>query len=83
MEPTLRAGDSLLIDLRARTPDYEGMYLLKVGEMLLIKSLQALPGGKVQVRSDNPAFSPFSADMIDLDGQMKVLGRAVWTGRRI
>ncbi len=82
MEPTLRAGDCLLIDLRARTPDYEGMYLLKMGEMLLIKNLQALPGEKVQVRSDNPAFEVFTVNMADLDGQMKVLGRVVWMGRR-
>lgn len=83
MEPTLRAGDSILIDLRARTPDYEGMYLLKMGQMLLLKNLQALPGAKVQVNSDNPAFEPFTINLSDLGNEIAILGRVVWTGRRL
>lgn len=82
MEPTLRAGDVVLIDHRARRPDREGIYILRLGEMLLVKRLQALPGGLVRVVSDNPAFAPWEISLEKIGSDMSIIGRVVWSGRR-
>ena len=83
MEPTLRAGDVILIDHRACRPDREGIYIMRVGEMLLVKRLQAMPGGKIRVTSDNPAFDPWTLDLEEFGSDVKVVGRVVWSGRRL
>lgn len=82
MEPTLRAGDMILIDRRATRPDREGIYLLHMDGMLLARRLQALPGGLVKVSSDNPAVDAFQARLADIGGgKLSIFGRVVWSGR--
>lgn len=84
MEPTLRSGDVILVDRRATRPDREGVYILRMNDMLLVKRLQALPGGVVRVSSDNTAFSPFDIQAADVGGpELAIIGRVVWTGRRM
>jgi phage repressor protein C with HTH and peptisase S24 domain len=84
MEPTLRSGDAILVDRRATRPDREGVYIMRMNNMLLVKRLQALPGGRVRVTSDNPAFAPFDVAVPDLQGDdIAIIGRVVWVGRRL
>ena len=84
MEPTLRSGDAILVDRRATRPDREGVYILRMGEMLLVKRLQALPGGRVRITSDNPTFSPYEVAIPDLQGdEIAIIGRVVLVGRRL
>ena len=84
MEPTLRSGDVILVDRRATRPDREGVYILRMNEMLLVKRLQALPGGVVRVISDNAAFAPFDIKAAEFGGdELAIIGRVVWTGRRM
>lgn len=83
MEPTLRAGDVILIDRSSSRPDREGIYIMRMGEMLLVKRLQALPGGRIRVISDNPAFEPWVVERVGSDNDVEIYGRVVWTGRRL
>ncbi len=84
MEPTLRSGDTILVDRRATRPDREGVYILRMNEMLLVKRLQALPGGIVKVASDNHAFAAFDVKLADIEGgDITIIGRVVWVGRRL
>jgi phage repressor protein C with HTH and peptisase S24 domain len=83
MEPTLRAGDFILVDRRTSRPDREGVYLLRMGEMLLVKRLQALPGGKIRASSDNAAFDPFVLDADESGGDVQIHGRIIWASRRL
>jgi phage repressor protein C with HTH and peptisase S24 domain len=83
MEPTLRAGDVVLIDHRAQRPNREGIYILRMGDMLLVKRLQALPGGKVRVISDNPIFEAWVLDLAEMGSEVSIVGRVVWSGRRL
>ena len=82
MEPTLRAGDLTIVDLSASQPDYEGIYALKLEESLLLKRIQVFPGGKLMVSSDNSAFSTWTINRSDLNGNFAIIGRVVWSGRR-
>jgi phage repressor protein C with HTH and peptisase S24 domain len=82
MEPTLRGGDVVLIDHRACRPNREGIYILRLGDMLLVKRLQALPGNEVRVISDNPTFAPWQISLDKIGSEMTIIGRVVWSGRR-
>lgn len=83
MEPTLRAGDVILVDHSACRPDREGIYILRMGEMLIVKRLQAVPGGQVRVISDNPAFDSRVLKLADIGVDVDIVGRVVWSGRRL
>jgi phage repressor protein C with HTH and peptisase S24 domain len=78
MEPLLRAGDLVFVDRSCRQRRTDGVYVLRLDGCLLVKSLQWLPGGKVRVQSENPAFENYTVGAQDLE----VLGRVVWAGRR-
>lgn len=84
MEPTLRSGDVLLLDRRATKPDREGVYIMRMNGMLLVKRLQALPGGIIKVTSDNSAYDAFTVRLAEMQEQdFAILGRVVWSGRRM
>jgi len=87
MMPTLRPGDSILLDRRATKPDREGIYILRMNGVPLVKRLQILPGGIIKAVSDNPAYETFSFRLSDInDRDFAILGRVVWVvwaGRRI
>jgi transcriptional regulator with XRE-family HTH domain len=87
MDPSLRPGDTILLDRRATKPDREGIYILQMNGLPLVKRLQLLPGGIVKVVSDNPAYETFTIPLSDFNGRdITILGRivwVVWAGRRI
>lgn len=81
MEPTLRPGDLILVDRSATVRD--GIYVLRIDDGLLVKRLQRLPGNQIDITSDNPAYKPFSLDLSKgIDG-VDIVGRVVWSGRRM
>jgi phage repressor protein C with HTH and peptisase S24 domain len=81
MEPTLRAGDVILVDGSASRPNREGIYVLRLGDALLVKRLQVLPGRKIRVTSDNATFESWMID-VDANTDATILGRVIWSGRR-
>jgi phage repressor protein C with HTH and peptisase S24 domain len=78
MDPLLRDGDEILVD---RTPRAfrEGVHVVRLGEALHVKLLQAVPPGSLRLISKNPAYEPVEVAMSDVD----VVGRVVWKGGRI
>lgn len=79
MKPTLRSGDTILLDRRVTKPDREGIYMLLMDGVLLVKRLQALPGGIIKVVSDNPAYEAFTVRLAEMREQdFTILGRVVW-----
>ena len=84
MEPTLRPGDIILVDRRdASTLPRDGVYVIRMDSTLLVKRLQRLPGGQVRVSSDNQAYEPFVIELDKMDDQTSIIGRVVWSGRRM
>jgi phage repressor protein C with HTH and peptisase S24 domain len=78
MDPLLRDGDEILVD---RTPRAfrEGVHVVRLGEALHVKLLQAVPPGRLRLISQNQAYEPVEVAMSDVD----VVGRVVWKGGRI
>ena len=78
MDPLLRDGDEILVD---RTPRAfrEGVHVVRLGEALHVKRLQAVPPDRLRLISKNEAYEPVDVAMADVD----VVGRVVWKGGRI
>jgi phage repressor protein C with HTH and peptisase S24 domain len=78
MDPLLRDGDEILVD-RTPRPFREGVHVIRLGEALHVKLLQAVPPGSLRLISKNAAYEPVEVAMSDVD----VVGRVVWKGGRI
>lgn len=77
MEPTIQDGAPVVIDTSSKGIRSGKVYAILVDGDPLLKRLVKLPGGRVQVQSDNPAkeYAPYEVAERDLE----VIGRAVWT----
>jgi hypothetical protein len=82
MAPTLNDGDDILVDRSdgaGRLRD--GIYVLRIDEALVVKRLALNPAARtLSVRSDNPAYPAWPDCPLEA---VDVVGRVVWTGRRI
>lgn len=78
MDPLLRDGDEILVD---RTPRAfrEGVHVVRLGEALHVKLLQAVPPDRLRLVSQNPLYPQIEVAMADVD----VVGRVVWKGGRL
>jgi phage repressor protein C with HTH and peptisase S24 domain len=81
MEPTLKAGDDVLVDLadcaeRLR----EGIYVLRIEDALVVKRVtRDSATGSVTITSDNPAYPDIPASSVPT---IDCIGRVIWAGRR-
>jgi phage repressor protein C with HTH and peptisase S24 domain len=78
MDPLLRDGDEILVD-RTPRPFREGVHVVRLGEALHVKLLQAVPPDRLRLISKNDAYEPVDVAMADVD----VVGRVVWKGGRL
>ena len=80
MRPTLLSGWSVRFDPQ-RTAVAAGLYVVKLGGSILVRRLEARPGGGMRVSADNPAYQSYDLDPEKLasDG-LEVLGAVVWAG---
>lgn len=82
MEGVLNDGDSILINHSETTPR-DGLYVLRINENLLVKRLQLMPGGIVNVISANEAYPTFEIDLKHMEDDIAIIGRVEWFGRNI
>lgn len=78
MEPVLRDGDEILVD-RTPRPLRDGIHVIRLGEALHVKRVQAGRPGQLTLISANPAYPPIEVGLSDVD----VIGRVVWKGGRL
>ena len=81
MLPTLADGDDIMVDRAAATAALrDGIHVIRMDDVLMVKRLARGPAGQLSVLSDNPAYP----DWADVDGAaVSIIGRVVWTGRRL
>lgn len=81
MEPLLRDGDMVMLDLRSRNPALPGIYALWEGNATVCKRVEIVHGSdpqRLRVMSVNPAYSTYEV----LAEETNVIGRVAWFGRR-
>lgn len=75
MEPTLRHGDEILVDRKARSLR-DGIHVVRLGDSLLVKRLDTGRPGKIVLISDNPAYPAVECAAPEVE----LIGRVVWKG---
>lgn len=81
MEPTLMAGDLVLVNhSRTVVTPQGGIYAISLDGEIMIKRIQIIfPQNRLRIISDNPRYEPIEAD----PDQVRVNGRVIWYGREI
>jgi phage repressor protein C with HTH and peptisase S24 domain len=81
MVPTLSDGDRILVDSADRDRLRDGIYVLRVDDVLMVKRLSLNPMRQMlSIRSDNPAYPSWEdcrPDTVD------IVGRVIWVGRKL
>lgn len=82
MEPSLSEGDEILVDRGdAGERLRDGIYVLRVEDALIVKRIAIDPAGRrLTISSDNPGYRAWPDCR---PGDIDVIGRVVWAGRRI
>lgn len=82
MEPTLRAGDLLLVDCGVRSFYQDAIYVFTANGELRVKRIQRLFSGALVIKSDNKQYSEeeLSPDQAET---LRIIGRVAWAGRRM
>lgn len=75
MAPTIKDADWVLVDTSFRSPDSDGIYLLKISTGLAIKRLQGSVGNNIIIISDNPKYPPVTA----ASGDVQICGKIIYT----
>jgi len=81
MWETLHDGDHVLVDRGQINPRREGLYVIRIDDMLQVKRISMHPVSKLlTVKSDNPAYPTYG----DLPPEsIVIMGRVVWIGRSL
>ena len=82
MAPTLHPGDVVLLDLTDLYIRSDGLYALRLDGGLLVKRVQRLAEGVIEVISDNTAYRRFTLPEAWQGPTQQVVGRVVWAGVR-
>jgi len=75
MLPTIPPKSLVFVDRNQRDLR-DGVYLVRLEDMIYVKRLQRLPNHKVKVISDNPIYEPFDVDLKNGD-DFEILGKVL------
>lgn len=78
MEPTIREGDLLIVDISTQERvEHSRLYVLLVEDNLLVKRIQQQLDGALLVISDNDRYAPERVARKDLES-LRILGQVIW-----
>jgi len=81
MWETLHDGDHALVDPGQSNPRREGLYVIRLDDMLQVKRISMHPVKKLlTVKSDNPAYPSYDGIRPE---DVSIMGRVVWIGRSL
>jgi phage repressor protein C with HTH and peptisase S24 domain len=82
MEETIRDGDVLLVDTSIDRVRDNSIYVVVLGDMVLVKRVHGRINGSLQLISDNPRYPAEEVPKGEVD-QLHIAGRVAWYGRSI
>ena len=81
MTPDLKEDDIVMVDRTKTNIDYDGMFVIRVGEVLKVKLVNWGPGRRsVIVTSINPRYRD---EEFGPEDDFEVIGRVIWTGCKV
>ncbi|MEN3787345.1 S24 family peptidase [Aeromonas veronii] len=81
MEPTISNNDIILVYLCNGEALRDGLYVLRIGDSLLVKRLQFDPFGGFKIISDNPGYETQVVTK-DQRPDVHIVGRVAWAGKK-
>lgn len=78
MTPTIKAGALLLVNMEVTKVRNDSIYIIRQNGDLLVKRVQNLMDGRVEIKSDNAEYKPIILQGENLD----IIGEVVWGGQR-
>lgn len=82
MEPTIRDGDILLVDTSIDHVRDNGIYVVVLGGLVVVKRVHVARDGAVTLISDNGIYPPETVPAADVPNVI-FAGRVMWFGRAI
>ena len=82
MEPTLRDGDSVLVDQSQRDVVYGKIYVVGIDDGVVVKRLDKRPGKLVLLSDNRGDYPPYEIQLNDAV-DVRVIGRVIWMAREI
>lgn len=80
MIPTIQDDDMVVIDLTKKNLDFDGLFVMRVGEALQIKRIgRGARRTSVMVIADNSLYPPVDTERTEID----VVGKVIWYGRKV
>lgn len=80
MEPTLSDDDIVMLDMSKTSLGYEGLFVIRIYDVLHVKRLSHSRPGRVLVISDNrDKYPPREHALEDIE----VVGKVLWTGGKV
>ena len=83
MEPDIREGDRVVVDLSHQQPAAGGTFLLRLGDELVVRQVEAAhgdgPDARLRLIAANPDYAPCSP----LAQDVRVIGKVVWYVTRL
>lgn len=80
MQPTIMDGDIVLVDTaQRRIDDQDRIWAIAYGDLGMIRRVRVTPRGSWLLMPDNSVVRPDEVG----DGEVAVIGRVIWIGRRI
>lgn len=82
MEPTIRSGDLLLLDMSQAYEGDNAIYVLNIDGRVLVKRLAFRLDGAIEVKSDNERYA---SELVKPQGNdlFRIVARVVWKGGRM
>lgn len=81
MEPTISNNDIILVNLCNGDALRDGLYVLRIGDSLLVKRLQFDVLGGINVISDNPGYATQVVTK-EQRADVHIVGRVAWAGKK-
>lgn len=75
MNPTLKDGDWVMVDITRKAPDSDGLFLLLLANGLAVKRVQCGLGQNITVISDNPIYASIPATL----EEVPIAGKVIYT----
>lgn len=77
MKPTIEPGDNLIVDVGNNAFVADGVYVLRVGDLLMVKRLTMGLSGEIEVTSDNKNHPAFRVDPKKNPHELVISGRVL------
>lgn len=81
MMPTLAPGDVVAVLMDGEKQTVDGLWVVRLGNTVVVKRVQYMVGGKLRLVSDNPAYETQLLDLNEEQPDFALIGRVVWAPR--